>query len=409
MTNPNKLADALKLIERMRFAIQGSYFTTGRGEHVSLPHQLDPSDLAALDKEAAAFLAEHDAQPATGEWVWVPREATEAMCDAGNDGAAPYMVDAKVLWRQMIAAAPQRAPAPVQVCPQCNNTGMMMIGDAQGLCWCPAGDKEREARGLPPDAHPPAPAADECLDCAYNPGLCDEHDNGGKPLHPPAADGAGELPPLPDLAIGTFRKKPVAIKAVQLTRENGQAVATWCGGQWLSLYGRGDRGEDISHVSITTLEGIMRADLGDWIIKGVKGEFYPCKPGIFAATYDAANAADIDDPSAATWRERWEGSGPQKGWHIVESTRLYNNKRVAYLGESPTSEAVTAIVVAHNAAIAALRQPVTDAVRELPGKWRLKAKSARAYGHVEEALAREFNADELESALASQPESRNAD
>lgn len=191
MTNPNKLADALKLIERMRFAIQGSYFTTGRGEHVSLPHQLDPSDLAALDKEAAAFLAEHDAQPATGEWVWVPREATEAMCDAGNDGAAPYMVDAKVLWRQMIAAAPQRAPAPVQVCPQCNNTGMMMIGDAQGLCWCPAGDKEREARGLPPDAHPPAPAADECLDCAYNPGLCDEHDNGGKPLHPPAADGAG--------------------------------------------------------------------------------------------------------------------------------------------------------------------------------------------------------------------------
>ena len=40
---------------------------------------------------------------------------------------------------------------------------------------------------------------------------------------------------------------------------------------------------------IPTLEGVMRASLGDWIIKGVKGEFYPCKPDIFAATYDAVN------------------------------------------------------------------------------------------------------------------------
>jgi len=37
---------------------------------------------------------------------------------------------------------------------------------------------------------------------------------------------------------------------------------------------------------IVTLEGEMRADLGDWIIKGVKGEFYPCKPDIFEATYE---------------------------------------------------------------------------------------------------------------------------
>jgi hypothetical protein len=40
---------------------------------------------------------------------------------------------------------------------------------------------------------------------------------------------------------------------------------------------------------IGTLEGSMRADPGDWIIKGVKGEIYPCKPGIFAATYDVAD------------------------------------------------------------------------------------------------------------------------
>ena len=39
---------------------------------------------------------------------------------------------------------------------------------------------------------------------------------------------------------------------------------------------------------IRTLEGVMRADLGDWIIRGIKGELYPCKPDIFAATYDLA-------------------------------------------------------------------------------------------------------------------------
>ncbi len=42
-----------------------------------------------------------------------------------------------------------------------------------------------------------------------------------------------------------------------------------------------------SHIHIKTLEGDMRADVGDWIIRGVKGEIYPCKPSIFAETYDA--------------------------------------------------------------------------------------------------------------------------
>lgn len=85
-----------------------------------------------------------------------------------------------------------------------------------------------------------------------------------------------------------FRKKPVVVEARQLTRENGAELATWCRGVWNSLYGRGDRGEDISHVVIITLEGRMSAELGDWIIKGVAGEFYPCKPEIFTKTYEAA-------------------------------------------------------------------------------------------------------------------------
>ena len=40
------------------------------------------------------------------------------------------------------------------------------------------------------------------------------------------------------------------------------------------------------HIRIKTLEGVMKAGLGDWIIRGVSGEFYPCKPCIFAATYE---------------------------------------------------------------------------------------------------------------------------
>ena len=80
-----------------------------------------------------------------------------------------------------------------------------------------------------------------------------------------------------------FRKKPVAIEAMQWdgTRESAIRVSMWTGSP---LYG----GEEI--ITIDTLEGTMRAAPGDWIIKGVKGEFYPCKPDIFAATYELARA-----------------------------------------------------------------------------------------------------------------------
>ena len=77
-----------------------------------------------------------------------------------------------------------------------------------------------------------------------------------------------------------FRKKPVVIEAVHFTRDTKAADLH-------ALFGRFDNivvGRD--HIIIRTLEGDMRADEGDWIIKGVKGEFYPCKPDIFTATYD---------------------------------------------------------------------------------------------------------------------------
>lgn len=82
----------------------------------------------------------------------------------------------------------------------------------------------------------------------------------------------------------TWVKKPVAIQAVQLNAQVDLAsVARWCGGVMLREDGQAP------HLMIPTLEGGMLAAPGDWIICGVAGEFYPCKPDIFAATYRSAD------------------------------------------------------------------------------------------------------------------------
>ena len=75
-----------------------------------------------------------------------------------------------------------------------------------------------------------------------------------------------------------FKKKPVVIEAHRfLEISQGSVLCTWCGGTNENKPGE---------IQISTLEGTMTANLGDWIIKGVKGEFYPCKPDIFESTYD---------------------------------------------------------------------------------------------------------------------------
>lgn len=89
-----------------------------------------------------------------------------------------------------------------------------------------------------------------------------------------------------------YRKKPVVIEAVQFNRTNGSIVAKWCGGRWHSEAKSSDPTDVAEWVDIPTLEGVMRASVGDWIIKGVAGEFYPCKPDIFAATYEPAEEAN---------------------------------------------------------------------------------------------------------------------
>lgn len=80
-----------------------------------------------------------------------------------------------------------------------------------------------------------------------------------------------------------FKKKPVVIEAVQLRWDNWGEMCDFIEGQ--GFMGKHLDGDRIG-LEIHTLEGTMLGEQGDWIIKGVKGEFYPCKPDIFEATYE---------------------------------------------------------------------------------------------------------------------------
>lgn len=82
-----------------------------------------------------------------------------------------------------------------------------------------------------------------------------------------------------------FRKKPVEIEAMAYrSPDDVDSILDWMGddGQG-AVYADGE-------LTIITLEGEMHASLNDWIIRGVQGEFYPCKPDIFDATYDAVSS-----------------------------------------------------------------------------------------------------------------------
>lgn len=77
--------------------------------------------------------------------------------------------------------------------------------------------------------------------------------------------------------IKKYKKKPVIIEAVQWTGENLSEIDNFVGGS-INIKG--------TSLIIHTLEGDMEASINDYIIKGVNGEFYPCKPDIFSKTYE---------------------------------------------------------------------------------------------------------------------------
>jgi hypothetical protein len=103
-----------------------------------------------------------------------------------------------------------------------------------------------------------------------------------------------------------YRKKPVVIEAWPVPVPLGHVsimeyceasieLAEWCGGTSHMMVNEDevaflDAIVDGPYIAIPTLEGVMAARPGDFIIKGVNGEFYPCKPDIFAKTYEEVQA-----------------------------------------------------------------------------------------------------------------------
>lgn len=83
-----------------------------------------------------------------------------------------------------------------------------------------------------------------------------------------------------------FRKKPVVIEAVRYMRFNADEIALFADPHKIRM---GDVTPSGAKLIIPTLEGDHEAMPGDWIIKGVKGEVYPCKPEIFDLTYEPAD------------------------------------------------------------------------------------------------------------------------
>ncbi len=82
--------------------------------------------------------------------------------------------------------------------------------------------------------------------------------------------------------MAKFRKRPVVIEAVQWQPQTKEGIAEML--RFVPMpYLAGDE------LRIKTLEGTMCAAPGDWVIRGVKGEFYPCKPDIFEETYEAVD------------------------------------------------------------------------------------------------------------------------
>ncbi|MFD2232769.1 DUF2829 domain-containing protein [Phaeospirillum tilakii] len=124
-----------------------------------------------------------------------------------------------------------------------------------------------------------------------------EYEDGYRALSPwPAFEGGyTELRPMTGVQ---FRKKPVVIQAIKFDGTNVIDVHQFIAGSAPERNCRKaeDAWDDFCELArrdgypIQTLEGEMRASVGDWIIRGVKGEYYPCKPDIFETTYEAATA-----------------------------------------------------------------------------------------------------------------------
>lgn len=95
--------------------------------------------------------------------------------------------------------------------------------------------------------------------------------------------------------MAKYRKKPVVIEAIQYTGKNTLQIEQWSKYVAFSspVLEPSDNDPDGAYMQIKTLEGVMVANKNDYIIKGVNGEFYPCKPDIFDKTYELVDETGV--------------------------------------------------------------------------------------------------------------------
>ena len=136
-----------------------------------------------------------------------------------------------------------------------------------------------------------------------------------------------------------YRKKPLVIDAVQWTGLNLEEVKTFAKGSLdVEIFDTGWKVGVVKpsvKITIRTLEGDMIVNSGDYIIKGVGGEFYPCKPDIFSKTYEKVDAMIEAQPTVGQWNklifrdltdEEKEDYSNQEWTYIIESLPDYGEE-----------------------------------------------------------------------------------
>ena len=150
------------------------------------------------------------------------------------------------------------------------------------------------------------------------------------------------------MSINKYKKKPIIIEAVQWTGINLEEIKSFVGDSLDYNYKTNWDSSDLSNieVKIKTLEGDHIASIGDYIIKGVNGEFYPCKPDIFKKTYESATLTSQNEwvsveeklPENNTQVLMWSAR-----WKIAEAESYYNKHFWVYseIGDGYIADNIT--------------------------------------------------------------------
>lgn len=130
-----------------------------------------------------------------------------------------------------------------------------------------------------------------------------------------------------------YKKKPVTIEAMQFLYDTRYEVEAWAHGSYIQEVDR------FLSLRIPTLEGITIASEGDFVIRGVKGEFYACKPDIFELTYEEIESEEVISTSVVRRVNITEGIKTQAGRELI----IYMNKHYGSAIWSKTLKSVKAI------------------------------------------------------------------